>query len=77
MSPFFDTLHVPAPKVTDMSKKKDKFEIAKDVYIMNTSGTAPNKARIRRQADADARRIRELFDNNIARVVPVDAPEPA
>ena len=60
-----------------MAKKKSRFEIAKDVYIMDTTGTAPNKAQIRRQADADARHIRELFEKNIARVIPMDDPQPA
>ena len=54
-------------------KKKGRFEIARDVYVLDTRGTASEGERIRRQADRDAEKVKRLFADNSVQVISDDA----
>lgn len=51
------------------TQKKDRFEIARDVYVMDTRGSASEAERISRQADRDAKKVKRLFEDDGVRVV--------
>ena len=54
-------------------KKKGRFEIARDVYVLDTRGTASEGERIRRRADSDADKVKRLFEDESVQVVSDDA----
>ncbi len=45
-----------------MDDKQDVFEIAKDSFILDTTGTAPEGAQLRSQADDSYKRLTELIE---------------
>lgn len=45
-----------------MSEKRKKFELDKNLYALDSSGTAPNGAQMKRQADATFKEVVENFD---------------
>ena len=45
-----------------MSQKKKRYEMESGVYVLDTSGTASEGNKMKRLADATAKRVDENFD---------------
>ena len=45
-----------------MSQKKKRYELESGVYVLDTSGTASEGKKMKRLADAAAKRVEENFD---------------
>lgn len=54
-------------------KKKERFEIAKGVYILDSRGTASEAESIRCRADGGAERVNKLFEYEVFQVVSADS----